>query len=149
MRGASILLLASVGFAGVLGASSALAQVGDVIPATVAPARISTWDRNPITASGHLFRFQVMIDACPALLEPDHAVLVERPRVATHKGAAIVTAYVREPEHEETDAPCPPLPPLFKGMQVRTKRHVSSLIFFDGSSSPPTRIFPPLPHRSE
>jgi hypothetical protein len=82
-----------------------------------------------------------MIDACPALLEPDHATIVERPKVDAHRGAAILTAYAREPEHTETGAPCPPLPLLFKTMHVRTKRPASQLIFFDGSYSPPKRVW--------
>ena len=142
-------LLATGGLAlvvGALGANSAGAEEGAVVPASVGSTRIYV-QGIPSPASGHLFTFKVLLDVCPPpLLEPDHAAIVERPKVGSQKGAAIVTGYVRWPEHKEQTAgeSCPPEVPAWATMHVRTKRPASKLIFFDGSSSPPRRVWPPL-----
>jgi hypothetical protein len=139
----AVISLATVAV-GSLGAIPAQAEgeLGEVIPASVRPVHISTFGERPPSASGHLFTFSVVVDECPALLELDHTTLVERPKVGPHKGAAIVTTYLREPEYEKPGEPCPPLPLIYKSVRVKTKRPVSELILFDGSSSPPRRISP-------
>lgn len=94
-----------------------------MVPASVGPTRIYVQGIRP-PASGHLFTFKVQLDICPPpLLEPDHAMIVERPRVGSHKGAAIITGYVRWPEHQERieGDSCPPEVPDWATMHVRTK----------------------------
>jgi hypothetical protein len=137
-------LLALTGFLGGVGGSSVKAETGEIVPTSVGPIHITDFPRHLPSARGHVFTFSIMIDACPALLEVDHTSLIERPRVGSHKGTAIVTAYAREPEHEEPQV-CPPLPPLFKTVRVRMKRPASQLIIFDGSYSQPRRLYPPAP----
>jgi hypothetical protein len=127
---------------GALGAAPATAEVGVEVPAFVSPARI---EQAAHLEGGHTFSFSVEINFCPTpLLELDHTTLVERPRDGSGKGAAIVTAYVSHPAYEEDDEPCPPEVMATQTVHVRTKRPVADLIFFDGSSSPPRRIYPPL-----
>ncbi len=130
---------------GLLGPVSAEAEGGAEVPATVAPARIGI-ERVQEPASGHSFTFSVLRDDCPTpLLEFDHATVAERPAIGVHKGAAIVTAYMRWPAHRELEPgqPCPPEAPIHQVVHIRTKRAATSLVFFDGSSSPPRRVFPP------
>jgi hypothetical protein len=132
---------ASVAVAVAVGALSSI-PAGAEVPASVAPARIYVNQRQYPTES-RTFSFYVYLDVCPTpLLELDHTTLVERPRIGSHKGAAIVTAYLRWPAHEESEAPCPPMLPITKVVHVKTKRPVADLVFFDGSSSPPRRVFP-------
>ncbi|HET7484342.1 MAG TPA: hypothetical protein VFJ64_03105 [Solirubrobacterales bacterium] len=126
---------------GVLGSIPAGADEGIEVPASVAPARIYVSQKQYPT-EGHTFSFYVYLDVCPTpLLELDHTTLVERPRIGSHKGHAIATAYLRWPAHKENEAPCPPLPPITKAVHVKTRRPVADLVFFDGSSSPPRRVF--------
>lgn len=127
---------------GMLGSISAGADEGIEVPASVAPTRIYV-SQGQHPTEGHTFSFYVYLDVCPTpLLEVDHTTLIERPRIGSRKGAAIVTAYLRRPAHKEREGPCPPLPPITKVEHVKTKRPVADLIFFDGSSSPPRRVFP-------
>lgn len=113
------------------------------VPVSIAPARI--YVRAIGTAfptEAHTFSFYVQLNACPALLEFDHADVIERPKTRSHRGVAIVTAYLRDPPHAESQAPCPPEARIAKLVRVKTKRPAASLIFLDGSSSPPRRIWP-------
>lgn len=129
----------------VLGAAAgAMPREAAEVPASVAPARIYVRaSGGTVPAEGHTFSFYVLLDTCPApLLELDHTRVVERPKTRVHVGAAIVTAYLRHPAHAESETPCPPEVPDMKLVQVKTKRPAASLAFFDGSSSPPRRVWP-------
>ncbi len=127
-----------------IGSAGAAPVEGAEVPASIAPARIYVSQRQ-YPAVGHTFSFYVYLDVCPTpLLELDHTTLVERRRTATHKGVAIVTAYLRWPAHVESEAPCPPEVPIKKVVHVKTKQPAAELVFFDGSSSPPRQIWPPV-----
>lgn len=120
------------------------ADEGIEVPASVAPARFYV-SQTQHPAEDHTFSFYVYLNVCPTpLLELDQTRLVERPRIGTHKGAAVVTAYLRWPAHLESTAPCPPEVAIKKVVHIKTKRRAADLVFFDGSSSPPRRVFPHL-----
>ena len=129
--------------AGALGSIAAGAEEGTEVPESVFPYQFKVSPKqNP---ESHVFRLSILLDICPTpLLEVDHVTLVESPKSGSPKSNAIVTAYVRWGAHHELreGEPCPPEVPIKKEVRVRTRRPVSELVFFDGSSSPPRRVFP-------
>ncbi len=133
-----ILLAATV----LVGAGSAAAGEGADVPASieVAPITASGLRGRPVV-EGHGFGFSVDVSPCLGPnLTLDHATVVERPEDADHVKAAIVTAYLLHPAHREQED-CPKVRRI-RFARVRTKRPAADLVFFDGISSPPRRIWP-------
>ena len=125
-----------------VGTASAAAGEGADVPASieVAPITASGLRGRPVV-EGHSFGFSVDVSPCLGPdLTLDHATVVERPEDADHVKAAIVTAYLLHPAHREQED-CPKVRRI-RFARVRTKRPAADLVFFDGSSSPPRRIWP-------
>jgi hypothetical protein len=134
--------------AALAGSSAAIAEETIQVPESVVPEGISILHRGhrPIV-QGHVFRFSILLQGCPPPQpELDHVTLVERPITrARRRPSAVVTAYVRIPAHTEQPGVafyCPAFLGPFVPVSVRTKRPATKLTFFDGSASPPRRVYP-------
>jgi hypothetical protein len=124
--------------------ASAATGEGAEVPATVEPAPIAANGlRGRPVVEGHSFGFSVNVSPClgPGLTL-DHVTVVERPENAHHLKAAIVTSYLLHPAHREREK-CAKVRRV-RFARVKTKRPAAELVFFDGSSSPPRRIWPPI-----
>jgi hypothetical protein len=112
------------------------------VPATVEPAPIAargSRGRHPV--EDHSLGFSVDVSPCRGPgLTLDHDTVVERPATDGLPKSAIITAYLLHPAHIEREK-CPKVRRI-RFARVRTKRPAADLVFFDGSSSPPRRIFP-------
>jgi hypothetical protein len=134
MRLAAAIVLVATALSGTTFAD---AETGVEVPASVEP----TW-----IAGGHIvgrraFEFGVDVSPCRGPgLKLDHVRLVERPATADGLKTALVTAYLFHPAHIE-GLPCPKVRRIMR-VRIRTKRPAGDLVFFDGSSSPPRRVFP-------
>ena len=125
-----------------LGAALAKADEGVEVPASVEPAPIAARSApSAHVVEGHTFSFRIDVSPCRGPgLRLDHVRLVERPESANGFKGAIVTADLFHPAHIE-GLPCPKVRRI-KTVRIRTKRPARGLVFFDGSSSPPRRVFP-------
>lgn len=106
--------------------------------------------RRPITV-GHWFKYAYTNDDCGREKKITNVRLVERPATNARpfKSAVIyVTARFEGKSHEVRNGVSYELPCtaayVATPKKIRTKRPASSLIFFDGSSKPPHRIWPPV-----
>ena len=115
-------------------------------PESVIPA--SVWSvplypmRSPRPAVGHIFTFWRYDEICDPGRRLVSVQLVERPRTAARPfKSAVITVTLEDPERTAPKS-CPPGQARAL-MHIRTKRPAASLIFFDGSSDPPRRLWPP------
>jgi hypothetical protein len=129
-------LVALVAGVALLAGTTASADEGVEVPSAVEPTRIAARH-----IEGHSFTFGVDVSPCQGPgVRLDHVKLVERPEDSHGLKAAIVTAYLFHPAHIE-GLPCARVRGIRK-VRIRTKRRAADLVFFDGSDSPPRRIYP-------
>lgn len=126
------------------GALRAAAEQGVEVPATVEPTPMLGGD---VLGRARLHFPHRRLILCARGLKLDHVRLVERPKATSGLKAAIVTAYLFHPAHIE-GLPCLHIRAR-RRVRIRTKRPAADLVFFDGSSSPPRRIFPLPPGPAE
>jgi hypothetical protein len=107
------------------------------IPASVKPTRLA----GAHVVGSQAFAFHLDVSSCRGpRLKLIHVRLVEKPENEDGLEAAIVTAYLFHPSHVE-GGPCSKVRRI-RRVRIRTKRPADDLVFFDGSSSPPRRVFP-------
>jgi hypothetical protein len=151
-----------VAVAGVLAICASAASALETI---IVPARVEAVAWAPSTgplgdnpAAGRTFTLAIEAGYCAGGPKPriHHVAVVERPRTAERPfRSAVITVFKEWPEHGQIVpvAPsgaeyAPTAAPLCAGLggtllrRVSLKRPARSLILFDGSRSPPRRVWP-------
>lgn len=145
----------------VLGASPASALEFEEVPATIIPAYrlLAGARRHPdeLPTNGRTFTFEIEDGYCVGEPKPqiDHVTVVERSETKERPfKSTVITAYLLRPAHERVIPPpehasnvaynvCFGIGLSFT-KRIKLKRPASDLIFYDGSSSPPRRFWPPV-----
>lgn len=135
-------------------ASSAAAQEFEVVRV---PAKLEVRPftvRGPDALEGRSIRIQVNTSCRYGPGVWHEVVVVERPKTkARPYKSAIITAVVERPAHDVYHPTSPPYLVVCPGIRtwitkrIKLKRPAKDLLFFDGSSSPPRRVGPPLSRR--
>jgi hypothetical protein len=113
-------------------------------PAEVGAVRLELSPREAQHSKGHTFTFARTLDYCGPKGTVKEVILQERPKTTARPfKSAVITVIVEFPAYIQPTV-CPPLPPLWETLRVRTKRPADSLIFYDGSYEPPRRLWPPV-----
>jgi hypothetical protein len=136
-----------------------------VIPAPWQPEYLDSKppleDKPPVYAKGHVFGLFVGSGYCagdPEIPRIDHVEVVERPKTKARPfKSAVITAFLFLPEYkaqavEGEEGPtyataCADLG-LTLTKRVRLKRPAKDLVIYDGSYSPPRRVWPPVRRKS-
>jgi hypothetical protein len=147
--------IAGIFAAASLPASASAAEVPEAIfhPAVIEATQI-TPDPGPSghgPTQGKTFSFSVPASPCDPPTVWHELSVVERPKTkASPHGSTVITAFVEHPAYDtytglgaQYEPVCPAYERLFL-KRVKLKRPAKDLIFFDGSTSPPSRIWPPV-----
>ena len=146
MRGKLRLWVALIALAFAASTSTAAAVVGEstTVPAEVKPASWEPWPpRTP--SDGHWFHLRVDGGYCGEKPPKIYRVkVVEHPKTKTRLGSAVITTLKYVPEHvESANGFCAGVGHELRAA-IKLKRPVDGLILYDGSYSPPKRVWPPV-----
>jgi hypothetical protein len=129
----------------------------EVQPAPIVAGRLVRGDV-PTTAPGRrTFTFSVPSGFCVGSPKPrfDHVRVVEQPKTVDRPfKSTVITAFLLYPAHLRAIPPSPPPPNVAYNAcagiglnltkRIKLRRPAANLFYYDGSHSPPRRVWPPL-----